>query len=135
MTNDPMFVNCCHCRQCQKITGSAFAMNGMIEADQVELLRGGGKLAQQAGQGRCSHCGTLLWATHPKFGDEIRFVWLGTLDESERIQPNAHFFVRSKHSWITIPPDLPQFQALPTVSDPPLMSAESVARLDAARGR
>ena len=40
MTSKPLFVNCCHCRWCQRETGSAFVINAMIEADRVELLAG-----------------------------------------------------------------------------------------------
>ena len=36
----PLFVHCCHCRWCQRETGSAFALNAMIEADRVVLLAG-----------------------------------------------------------------------------------------------
>jgi len=36
----PMFVHCCHCTDCQKQTGSAFAINALIEADRVILLSG-----------------------------------------------------------------------------------------------
>lgn len=135
MRDEPIFVNCCHCRQCQKITGSAFALNGMIEADRLELLHGDDMLETTAGEARCSQCGTLLWGEHRYFGETIKFVRLGTLDEGERIRPNAHFFVRSKHPWVMIPDDLPRFEALPTDRDPPLMSAAAAARLEAARQR
>ena len=40
MTDKPLFVHCCHCRWCQRETGSAFVLNAMIEADRVELLHG-----------------------------------------------------------------------------------------------
>ena len=130
MTDDPMFVNCCHCRQCQKITGSAFAINGMIEADRLQIVEGGDKLSDGS---RCSFSNTVLWGTHRFFGDGIKFVRLGTLDEAERIKPDAHFFTRSKHPWVTIPDDIPAFDTLPTDRDPPLMSAEATARLEAAR--
>ena len=40
MTATPLFVHCCHCRWCQRETGSAFALNAMIETDRVELLQG-----------------------------------------------------------------------------------------------
>ena len=40
LTSRPMFVHCCHCRWCQRETGTAFALNAMIEADRVELLAG-----------------------------------------------------------------------------------------------
>ncbi len=40
MTSRPLFVNCCHCRWCQRETGASFALNAMIEADRVVLLSG-----------------------------------------------------------------------------------------------
>ena len=39
MTSRPLFVHCCHCRWCQRETGAAFALNAIIEADRVELLK------------------------------------------------------------------------------------------------
>ena len=133
MTDEPMFVNCCHCRDCQKISGSAFALNGMIEADRLQIVHGEDSLTNDGGQARCTRCSTLLWGSHRMFGDKIKFVRLGTLDEAERISPSAHFFIRSKHPWVTIPEDVPAFDALPADRDPPLMSAEASARLEAAR--
>jgi hypothetical protein len=41
MTTRPLIVHCCHCRWCQRETGSAFAFNALIEADRVRLLHGG----------------------------------------------------------------------------------------------
>ena len=38
MTKAPLFVHCCHCRWCQRETGSAFVLNAMIEAELVQLL-------------------------------------------------------------------------------------------------
>src|SRR5690349_1700927 len=40
MLTRPLFVHCCHCTWCQRETGSAFALNAMIEADRVVLLSG-----------------------------------------------------------------------------------------------
>ena len=40
MLTKPTFVHGCHCRWCQRETGSAFALNAMIEADRVQLLQG-----------------------------------------------------------------------------------------------
>ena len=34
----PMFVNCCHCSDCQRQVGSAFVINAIIEADRIELM-------------------------------------------------------------------------------------------------
>ena len=40
MSSRPMYVHCCHCRDCQRQTGSAFVINALIEADRVDLLQG-----------------------------------------------------------------------------------------------
>lgn len=131
----PIFVNCCHCRQCQKLSGSAFALNAMIERDRVSVTEGAETIEPARGGGaRCAECGTMLWGTHRYFGDGILFLRVGTLDEGERIAPGAHFFVRSKHPWVTVPEGLPAFEALPGPDDPPLLGPEAAARVEAARG-
>ena len=40
MTSRPLYVHCCHCSWCQRETGTAFALNALIEADRVQLLHG-----------------------------------------------------------------------------------------------
>jgi hypothetical protein len=35
-----MFVHCCHCRDCQRQTGSAFVLNALLETDRITLLSG-----------------------------------------------------------------------------------------------
>ena len=60
---EPMFVHCCHCTSCQTETGSAFAINALIEADQVETLKGAPEpvmTPSESGRGqqvwRCPEC-------------------------------------------------------------------------------
>jgi hypothetical protein len=132
---EPIFVNCCHCRQCQKLSGSAFAMNAMIERDRVEVTAGAEALESARGGGaRCSECGVILWGTHRFFCDAILFLRVGTLDEGERLAPSAHFFLRSKHSWVPVPDGIPAFETLPGPGDPPLFGPEADARVRAAGG-
>jgi hypothetical protein len=131
MMDAPFYVNACHCRDCQKLSGSAFALNAMIEDDRIELLQGA--LVKDAeGCIRCPNCNVLLWASHPMFGENIRFLRVGTLDESEKIVPNAHFFLRSKHPWVTVPAGVRTFDTLPTHDDPPLFNPAQQARVTAA---
>jgi hypothetical protein len=130
----PIFVNCCHCRQCQRLSGSAFATNAMIEWDRVQVTAGADALERAPGGDHCGGCGVILWATHRYFGDDILFLRVGTLDEGERLSPDAHFFLRSKHPWVTVPEDVPGFETLPQEGDPPLFGPEAAARVEAARG-
>lgn len=91
MTSKPLFVNGCHCRWCQRETGSAFAINAMIEADRVVLLSGVPETVwtpSNSGKGqkitRCPSCRTALWSNYAGAGDAIRFVRVGTLEEDRK---------------------------------------------------
>jgi hypothetical protein len=114
MTSGPLFVHCCHCRWCQRETGTAFALNAIIEAERVVLLRGEPEVVNtpsQSGKGqriaRCPHCRIALWSNYAGAGDVARFVRVGTLDEPDRLPPDIHIFTSSKQPWVILPPDIP----------------------------
>jgi hypothetical protein len=114
MTSPPLFVHCCHCRWCQRETGSAFALNAMIEADRVQLLAGEVDIVltpSASGRGqkiaRCPACRIAVWSNYAGAGDAVRFVRVGTLDEPDRLPPDIHIFTASKQPWVVIPPGMP----------------------------
>ncbi|MGH8275032.1 MAG: GFA family protein [Gammaproteobacteria bacterium] len=114
MTSRPLFVHCCHCRWCQRETGSAFAINAMIEAGRVILLRDEPEIIptpSASGKGqkiaRCPHCRIALWSNYSGAGDAVRFVRVGTLDEPGRLSPDIHIFTATKQPWVVLPPDMP----------------------------
>jgi hypothetical protein len=109
-----MFVHCCHCRWCQRETGTAFALNAMIEADRVELLSGEVEVVDTpsaSGKGqkiwRCPTCHIAIWSNYAGAGDGIRFMRVGTLDEPDRLPPDIHIFTMSKQPWVTLPEGVP----------------------------
>jgi hypothetical protein len=114
MTSTPMFVHCCHCTWCQRETGTAFALNAMIEADRVELLKGQVETVNtpsNSGKGqkitRCPTCRIALWSNYAGAGDAVRFVRVGTLDEPERVPPDIHIFTSTKQPWVVLPAKMP----------------------------
>lgn len=141
LTSEPMTVNCCHCLDCQTISGSAFALNAMIETDRIEVIVGKPKAfdLHREGSGkttswRCPTCLSLLWADHPMMGDAFRFVRVGTLDDAASLPPDAHYFVVRKHPWITIPEGVPAFDRLPGKGEGG-WGPEAQQRFDAALAR
>lgn len=110
----PMFVHCCHCRWCQRETGSAFVINALVEADQVEILTGQPEIIDtptESGRGqkvhRCPACKVALWSNYTGAGDSIHFLRVGTLDDPDRIPPDIHIFTASKQPWVIIPEGVP----------------------------
>ena len=114
MTSKPLFVNCCHCHWCQRETGSAFAINAMIEADRVVLDEGEPEVVHtpsNSGKGqkisRCPACRIALWSNYAGGGEKLRFVRVGTLDDADRCPPDIHIFTSSKQRWVVLPPGVP----------------------------
>lgn len=140
MTSKPLFVHCCHCRWCQRETGTAFALNALIEADRVQLLQGEVEVINTpsaSGKGqkisRCPKCHVAVWSNYSGGGDALRFIRVGTLDEPDRWFPDIHIYTASKQPWIVLPPDTP---AVPEFYTPgerwPKESRERYAALQAA---
>lgn len=140
MTSAPIFVHCCHCRWCQRETGTAFALNALIESDRVVLQSGAPEVVDtpsNSGKGqkiaRCPRCRIAVWSNYAGAGDALRFVRVGTLDNPDRLSPDIHIFTSSKQPWVLLPPGIP---AEPEYYDrnkywPP----ESLARRRALLGR
>lgn len=136
LTSAPMFVHCCHCTSCQTETGSAFAINAMIEADRVELLAGAPVAVatpSESGKGqtiwRCPSCHVALWSNYAGAGPRIRFVRVGTLDAPAACPPDVHIFTRSKLPWVTLPEGVPAVDVYYDRAQ--LWPAESLARREA----
>jgi hypothetical protein len=110
LTDAPLIVHCCHCRWCQRETGTAFALNALIEADRVTLLAGTPETVltpSNSGKGqqisRCPVCRIAVWSNYAGAGDLLRFVRVGTLDDPDAFPPDIHIFTESKQPWVVIP--------------------------------
>ncbi len=106
----PLFVHCCHCRWCQRETGSAFVLNAMIESDRVVALGAEPEpvdtpSASGAGQriARCPTCRIAVWSHYAGAGPWLRFVRVGTLDTPDALPPDIHIFTASKQPWVVLP--------------------------------
>jgi len=114
MKASPLFVHCCHCRWCQRETGSAFALNAMVEASEVELLQGNPvqvTIPSNSGKGqkmtRCPECQITVWSNYGGGGDAINFIRVGTLDDPDRLSPDIHIFTESKQPWVVLNDGVP----------------------------
>lgn len=114
LTERPLFTHCCHCRWCQRETGSAFVLNALIETTHVELISGTPEIIDtptESGNGqqihRCPTCKIALWSVYSGAGPDFRFVRVGTLEDPDTCPPDIHIFTESKQPWVILPPDTP----------------------------
>jgi len=110
MEDRPLFVHCCHCRWCQRETGTAFALNAMIESDRVTTLKGAPETVltpSSSGRGqkivRCPSCRIALWSHYGGAGEKVKFIRVGTLDNPDLLPPDIHIYTASKQPWVVIP--------------------------------
>lgn len=140
LTSKPLFVHCCHCRWCQRDSGTAFAMNAMIEADRVERLGGEVEVIDTptlSGKGqkisRCPKCRIAVWSNYAGAGPTVHFVRVGTLDEPDRLPPDIHIFTMSKQPWVALPTGVPAVEEYYDRNE--LWPQESLDRFTALRAK
>ena len=114
LTRPPLIVHGCHCRWCQRETGSALAINAMVERAGIEVTAGEPEdvlTPSESGNGqhihRCPACKVALWSHYAGAGPAIAFLRVGTLDEPDRFPPDIHIFTASKQAWLTLPEGVP----------------------------
>jgi hypothetical protein len=110
LASSPIVVHCCHCRFCQRMSGSAFGLNALIESDRSALL-GETEPEPVATPSthprdqvwrRCPRCRVAVWSEHAELGPRVPIINLGTLEVPERLAPDVHCWTASKHPWILI---------------------------------
>jgi hypothetical protein len=139
VSGTPLFVHCCHCTDCQRASGSAFAVNALFEASRIALLGEAPESVETpsaSGMGeqvmRCPQCRVALWSHYAGNGAAIAFLRTGTLKEPDAFPPDIHIFTRSKRPWVVVPDGVPAMEAYYKPKE--MWPAESQARWKAARG-
>lgn len=104
----------CHCKRCQKRTGTAFSVTALCAPGSFRLIEeGNADRAWSAGDGWtkhfCVNCGGHVFTTNPD-NEELISVRMGSFDQDPGIRPAAHQFTDYAASWLPIPDDgLPRF--------------------------
>lgn len=126
---EPDICQICHCRYCQRRTGTAFGTVAYFPEDRVTILQGelreyrhhsdetGRWLAMQF----CPTCGTTV-SHRVEIRPGLRAIAVGTLDDPEWPRIQRHIWVQSRRSWVSIPPGVATLErgapgSSPTSSD------------------
>ena len=108
----------CHCRDCQRYTGTAFASSLMVPRAGMKL---NGELKFYAKEtergtvmerGFCPECGSNVLCRSDAWKDQY-VLSAGTLDEPSVYKPRVNIFTRSAHAHAFTAGDLPKFEGMP----------------------
>jgi len=104
-TGEPGFALLCHCRDCQRQSGSAFAAGWRVPAAGFRVTQGEPKLYVRAADSGneitrafCPECGTMLFLRVSARPDLVA-IRVGTLDDPSGFRPEADIFVKSAQPW------------------------------------
>ena len=115
ISSAPLFVHACHCRDCQRFSGSAFVV--LLAAVKADVSFHGETACVSnptpSGSGYDAHycpaCATVIWSKYHFVDAPLIAVRGGTLDTPEQAPPAYHIFTRTKQPWVILPADAPAF--------------------------
>jgi hypothetical protein len=115
--NAPFRTSVCHCRFCQRRTGSAFGVGAYFRKEDFELVRGELRSYEHRSDesGRwlrnefCPSCGTTVTWTLELIPDG-RGVAGGSFDDPRWLKIDRHSWTRSKQPWVALPHGVETFE-------------------------
>ncbi len=117
LARTPLFVHCCHCSWCRRETGSAFALNALIETQHLRVAGGVTEsihIPSNSGYGqtvhRCPACRVVLWSHYNAAKEKVAFVRVGTLHQPQLCPPDIHIYTTSKLPWVILDPAVPAME-------------------------
>lgn len=128
LNRPPTQVTVCHCRFCQRATGSACMVEPSFDREALTVLSGTAAVYDHRSEGSgkivhihfCRDCGTKLWLSFERFPDDVG-VYAGTFDDpcwfSIDPAPSKHIFLDVARTDTIIPPNLTTFPRHATEND------------------
>lgn len=121
-TAEPVVAGNCHCRDCQQVSGSAFAANVLVPTDSLTFTQGNPKYhdvqadsGNRISRGFCAECGSPVVAKNSGSPQFIA-IRVGSLDDPSWYRPAMEVYVASAQPWDHVNPDIPKFPQMPPMA-------------------
>jgi len=108
VAGEPQFAAICHCDDCRKSTGSAFATNVFVKAEDLKILKGqpaswehptdsGSTMTKQF----CQRCGSPLFGFSSR-GTGMRTIKVGSIDDASFVKPAVEVWTMRKLPFVEL---------------------------------
>ncbi len=104
----PAMVAACHCRECQKLSTSAFSLTAFVDSKNIRFQGEMAEWQRPADSGNisaakfCTNCGNRLYHYNPAEPDSIKLK-PSTLEDTSILNPAIHIWTSEKQDWYQIP--------------------------------
>jgi hypothetical protein len=113
-TGDPVRISVCHCLDCQKRSGSAFAAQVRFPAAQVTI---GGQFKTFTAHGTngaahfhfCPNCGSTVYYENDSIADTIAIA-LGAFADPYFVTPTISVWEERQHEWVEIAGEMEHYE-------------------------
>ena len=118
LTGDPVFTGICHCRNCQRYTGSPFEAVAAYPSPSVSLqgelktYNDTGDSGKQVRRRFCPNCGSGVIAEADALPG-VTIVLIGTLDDASSYKPAMEIYCSSAQPWVHGAAERPRFPKMP----------------------
>jgi hypothetical protein len=118
----PVTVYACHCRDCQRQTGAAFALSMVVSREAIRITQGAarewlrpGAVTSSGTPTRCLFCGICGARLYhlPERNQQVAVVKPGTLDDISWLKAVGHIWTASAQPWVEIPAGTVNFPRQP----------------------
>src|SRR5262245_30274650 len=115
---DPTSATVCHCRDCQKFTGSAFAALVMVPKEKLTISGSLKTFSSVGGSGNpilrqfCPECGSSI-AEEPAGRPGMVILNIGTFDDPAVVRPGREIFRDAALPWVRVEGGVPGFAKRP----------------------
>lgn len=116
--SEPLYMGNCHCRDCQRATGTAYLAAVVVLESDFELegdLRWYESPADKGHPMRrafCGDCGSPVLIINGA-NDKVRVLYAGSMDDPSWYKPVRDIYVASAQPWDLMHPDLPKVDGMP----------------------
>ena len=108
LTTEPVRIVACHCKECQRQSGSAFGMSMLVPQAALKVsgeTRAYTRIADSGNENTgyfCPNCGNRIYQV-PKYAPGMLVLKPGTLDDASWLKPNYFVWMKRAQGWVVVP--------------------------------
>ena len=112
---DPVAAGICHCKNCQRQTGTAFSTLWGVPKASLRFTAGKPSVYHDSDTDSgatierwfCGNCGSPIYSAIPSQPD-MAYLKTGTLDDTSSFAPQFHVWYGSRQAWVEVSEDVPR---------------------------
>ena len=116
---EPAFVGVCHCKNCQKVTGTAFAAVVALPKPALNVQGALKTFNDRGDSGKtlfrrfCPECGSSVMDEAEAMPNVV-MILTGTLDDPSWVKPQMQIYCDSAQPWVKLEGEMQRFPKMPT---------------------